>query len=169
MTQNPCISNADRRSPTPESRSQSRCATAQQTSRRMVSEASQSQGTPKASGPRWKEATGSRAPCGGRAPRGIDATHLNKSPYRKRPCVASLSEPPKQGTPNRRAAPGSARPARGPNLERRREPYFTALIMSKIGKYIATIIPPTTTPSTTIMIGSIAASSASTAVSTSSS
>jgi len=47
--------------------------------------------------------------------------------------------------------------------------YWTALIMSKIGRYIATIIPPTTTPSTTIMIGSIAARSASTAASTSSS
>ncbi len=47
--------------------------------------------------------------------------------------------------------------------------YCTALIMSKIGRYMATIIPPTTTPSTTIMIGSMAASSASTAASTSSS
>src|SRR5690606_2755767 len=45
----------------------------------------------------------------------------------------------------------------------------TALIMSKIGRYMATIMPPTTTPSTTIMIGSIAARSASTAESTSSS
>ncbi len=47
--------------------------------------------------------------------------------------------------------------------------YPTALIMSKIGRYMATIMPPTTTPSTTIMIGSIAARSTSTAASTSSS
>ena len=47
--------------------------------------------------------------------------------------------------------------------------YFTALIMSKMGRYIATIMPPTTTPSTTIMIGSMALSSTSTAASTSSS
>ena len=47
--------------------------------------------------------------------------------------------------------------------------YPTALIMSKIGRYMATIMPPTTTPSTTIMIGSMAASSTSTAASTSSS
>jgi hypothetical protein len=45
----------------------------------------------------------------------------------------------------------------------------TAFIISKIGKYIATIIPPTTTPRNTIMIGSSALSSASTAASTSSS
>ena len=47
--------------------------------------------------------------------------------------------------------------------------YCTALIMSKMGRYMATIMPPTTTPSTTIMIGSIALSSTSTAASTSSS
>ncbi len=45
----------------------------------------------------------------------------------------------------------------------------TTLIMSKIGRYIDTIIPPTTTPRKTMSSGSIAASSASTAVSTSSS
>jgi riboflavin biosynthesis pyrimidine reductase len=45
----------------------------------------------------------------------------------------------------------------------------TAFIMSKIGRYIAMIIPPTTIPRNTIMIGSIAASNASTAASTSSS
>lgn len=32
--------------------------------------------------------------------------------------------------------------------------YFTALIMSKMERYMATIMPPTITPSTTIMIGS---------------
>ncbi len=48
-------------------------------------------------------------------------------------------------------------------------PYPTAPIISKIGRYIATIMPPTTTPSTTIMKGSIAARSALTAESTSSS
>ncbi len=45
----------------------------------------------------------------------------------------------------------------------------TTLIMSKIGKYIATIMPPTMTPKKTMSIGSMAESSASTAVSTSSS
>ena len=48
-------------------------------------------------------------------------------------------------------------------------PYFTAFTMSKIGRYIATTIPPTTTPRNTIMIGSNSDSSALTAVSTSSS
>lgn len=43
----------------------------------------------------------------------------------------------------------------------------TAAIMSKIGKYMATIMPPTTAPSTRIMAGSIAAMSASSALSTS--
>ena len=47
--------------------------------------------------------------------------------------------------------------------------YCTALIMSKIGRYIATIMPPTITPSTTIMTGSMSDSSALTAASTSSS
>src|SRR5216684_1677800 len=32
--------------------------------------------------------------------------------------------------------------------------YWTALIMSKIGRYILTTIPPTTTPRNTIIIGS---------------
>src|SRR6185312_2058328 len=45
--------------------------------------------------------------------------------------------------------------------------YCTALIMSKIGKYIATTMPPTTTPRNTIMIGSIRLSNPLTAVSTS--
>jgi len=62
---------------------------------------------------------------------------------------------------NREARPRARRP--DPRL------YCTALIMSKIGRYIATIMPPTMTPSTTIMMGSMAASSASTAASTSSS
>jgi hypothetical protein len=47
--------------------------------------------------------------------------------------------------------------------------YCTAFIMSKIGKYIATTIPPTSTPRTTIMTGSINESSEETATSTSSS
>ena len=50
-----------------------------------------------------------------------------------------------------------------------RSRYCTALIMSKIGRYIATTMPPTTTPRNTIMIGSISASSPPTAASTSSS
>lgn len=48
-------------------------------------------------------------------------------------------------------------------------PPHTALIMSKIGRYIATIMPPTTTPRTTIIAGSTAAMSTSSALSTSSS
>ena len=47
--------------------------------------------------------------------------------------------------------------------------YWTALIIPKIGRYIATIMPPTMTPSTTIMMGSIRDSRAETAASTSSS
>ena len=47
--------------------------------------------------------------------------------------------------------------------------YCTALIMSKIGRYIATTMPPTTTPRNTIMIGSRSDSSPLTAASTSSS
>src|SRR5437588_813751 len=47
--------------------------------------------------------------------------------------------------------------------------YCTALTISKIGKYIATTMPPTITPSTTIMTGSMSDSSALTAASTSSS
>ncbi len=48
-------------------------------------------------------------------------------------------------------------------------PYCTALIMSKIGRYMATTMPPTTTPRNTIMIGSISESRPLTAASTSSS
>lgn len=48
-----------------------------------------------------------------------------------------------------------------------RAAYCTALIMSKIGKYMATTMPPTTTPRNTIMIGSIRLSNPLTAVSTS--
>jgi hypothetical protein len=47
--------------------------------------------------------------------------------------------------------------------------YCTALIMSKIGRYMATTMPPTTTPRNTIMIGSMSASKPPTAASTSSS
>jgi len=47
--------------------------------------------------------------------------------------------------------------------------YCTALIMSKIGRYIATTIPPTMTPRNTIMIGSSSDSRPLTAASTSSS
>lgn len=59
----------------------------------------------------------------------------------------------------------------GPRARRcrvRNQPW-TALTMSKIGMYIATTMPPTTTPSTTIMIGSMSDSRALTATSTSSS
>jgi len=47
--------------------------------------------------------------------------------------------------------------------------YCTALIMSKIGRYIATTMPPTTTPRKTIIIGSRSESRPLTAASTSSS
>lgn len=47
--------------------------------------------------------------------------------------------------------------------------HFTAFTMSKIGRYIATIMPPTTTPRNTIITGSSRESSALTAASTSSS
>ena len=47
--------------------------------------------------------------------------------------------------------------------------YCTALIMSKIGRYMATTMPPTTTPRNTIMIGSSSESRLLTAASTSSS
>ena len=47
--------------------------------------------------------------------------------------------------------------------------YCTALIMSKIGKYMATTMPPTTTPRNTIITGSINESKFDTAASTSSS
>ena len=50
-----------------------------------------------------------------------------------------------------------------------RTDYCTAFIMSKIGRYIATTMPPTMTPSTTIITGSIRESSDPTATSTSSS
>ncbi len=50
-----------------------------------------------------------------------------------------------------------------------RSAYWTAFTMSKIGRYIATTMPPTTTPSTTIMMGSIKLSNALTATSTSAS
>jgi hypothetical protein len=47
--------------------------------------------------------------------------------------------------------------------------YWTALTMSKIGRYIATTMPPTTTPRNTIINGSNSASNPETAASTSSS
>jgi len=47
--------------------------------------------------------------------------------------------------------------------------YCTAFIMSKIGRYIATTMPPTITPRTTIIRGSMSESRAETATSTSSS
>ena len=50
-----------------------------------------------------------------------------------------------------------------------RAAYFTAFTMSKMGRYMATIMPPTTTPRNTIMMGSSKLSNAPTAASTSSS
>ena len=51
----------------------------------------------------------------------------------------------------------------------RREPYCTVEIMSNMGMYMATTMPPITTPITTIMMGSSTEVSAVTAASTSSS
>ncbi len=48
-------------------------------------------------------------------------------------------------------------------------PHPTAPTMSKMGRYMATIMPPTRTPRTTIMMGSMTERRAVTAVSTSSS
>jgi hypothetical protein len=57
-----------------------------------------------------------------------------------------------------------------PNIPASRFPaYCTAFIMSKIGRYIATTMPPTMTPRMTIISGSIRESRADTATSTSSS
>jgi hypothetical protein len=50
-----------------------------------------------------------------------------------------------------------------------RSDYWTAFIMSKIGRYIAMTMPPTITPRITIIAGSIRLRSALTATSTSSS
>src|SRR5438477_3526125 len=60
-------------------------------------------------------------------------------------------------------------PSPFPGLSRLVRSYCTAFTMSKIGRYIATTMPPTMTPSTTIMIGSMRESSVLTAASTSSS
>ena len=73
-------------------------------------------------------------------------------------------------------APGEQVRARLPALVRavvlgtsRRVRQCTALIMSNMGRYMATTMPPITTPITTIMIGSRIEVSAVTAASTSSS
>lgn len=52
-------------------------------------------------------------------------------------------------------------------MSRHTPDHCTALIISKIGKYIATTIPPTTTPNTTIISGSNSDNNALTAASTS--
>ncbi len=57
----------------------------------------------------------------------------------------------------------------GHQAARRYSPYCTALIMSKIGRYIDTTMPPTTIPRNTIMIGSSSDRRLLTAASTSSS
>ena len=76
------------------------------------------------------------------------------------------SEPPDatRAAANTRSPP----PAALPSLLRC-PAYCTAFTMSKIGRYIATTMPPTMTPRTTIMIGSMRLSRAPTATSTSSS
>jgi hypothetical protein len=69
----------------------------------------------------------------------------------------------------RRAGTKSGPALAGPLSHPKAKAYCTALIMSKIGRYIATTMPPTTTPRNTIITGSISASSPDTAASTSSS
>lgn len=76
---------------------------------------------------------------------------------------AGLDSPEPDASQSRRALPGEAGKARRPPAP----PHPTAEIIPKIGRYIATITPPTTTPSTTIMTGSTMAITASSAVSTS--
>jgi len=87
--------------------------------------------------------------------------------------VRQVQVPPRK-RPRRRNASSWIQPTHGsyralPLLHASRSGYCTVPIMSKIGRYIATIIPPTTTPRTTIMRGSMAERSALTAASTSSS
>ena len=60
-------------------------------------------------------------------------------------------------------------PAEGSHRESISNAYPAAFTMSKIGKYMLTTMPPTTTPRKTIIIGSMRASSPLTAASTSSS
>ncbi len=123
----------------------------------------------KANAPSRGALTGSPAGC----PPGPGAGSMKKW----RPCGASAAErAPKVRNPGKASAP-AGEPVRAPPRGRQFQfrcsiaPFYpcTALIMSKMGRYMATIIPPTMTPRTTIMMGSMAARSASTAASTSSS
>src|SRR2546423_520313 len=93
------------------------------------------------------------AVCGGERGPDAAADHLLVAPG------AGGGEPPGQV------------PAALPAAMDRRAPtsYCTALTMSKMGRYIATTMPPTITPKTTIMTGSMSESRALTAASTSSS
>src|SRR5713101_888887 len=76
-----------------------------------------------------------------------------------------MQEPTAGDPPNARRAPVSG-PVGGSDAL---VAYCTAFTMSKIGRYMATTMPPTITPRTTIMIGSMRESSVPTAASTSSS
>ena len=109
------------------------------------------------------------APGSGRALRGNRCGAGKQWEDRSRKEAPHRLASAKKRNPRIRERPRRARPDPGARHKSKAVRYFTALIMSKIGRYIATIIPPTTTPSTTIMMGSMADSSASTAASTSSS
>jgi len=76
----------------------------------------------------------------------------------------------REGEVATRTAPGRTQGgAAGGGYPRRSEAYWIAFTMSKIGRYMATTMPPTITPSTTIITGSISERSALTATSTSAS
>src|SRR5207245_74457 len=82
-------------------------------------------------------------------------------------------EPARDERPGRQQRDGSPEPRPGESQERpadgERFHYFINVTRRKIGRYIATTRPPTTTPRNTIMMGSSRDVSAVTAVSTSSS
>src|SRR5437016_10280106 len=100
---------------------------------------------------------------GGEPPREVPAA---LSPPVDRAAVVRESHGP-VGAADSRTVRGPF-PLPGPLTGRVRS-YCTAFTMSKIGRSFATTVPPTTTPSTTIMIGSMRESSVLTAASTSSS
>ena len=99
-----------------------------------------------------------RRACLGAVPEGLSANRLVAGVRRQ-----IAVHPGKTAGRIRRPAP-RYRPPVGLSA-----PYCTAFIMSKIGRYIATTMPPTMTPSTTIITGSMRESSDETATSTSSS
>ena len=85
------------------------------------------------------------------------------------PAEAGSFAPFEGAAPDRTKGPATCRALRGVNAIRTTLVYCTALIMSKMGRYMATTMPPTTTPRNTIITGSIKLSRLLTAASTSSS